>query len=66
MVTAVLWRIPGEEILTAGDDLRVNWEEGDALMAGELTRLGRQCLTDSAPDWESLLLLGEPGEDTIT
>lgn len=35
-------------------------------MAGELTRLGRQCLTESEPDWESLLLLGDPGEDTIT
>lgn len=40
--------------------------DGDALIAGDVTRLGRQCLTESEPDWESLLLLGEPGEDTIT
>lgn len=42
------------------------FEDGDARFAGELTRLGRQCFTESDPDWESLLLLGEPGEDTIT
>lgn len=53
-------------MLTEGEDLSINWEEGDARTAGEQTRLGRQCLTDSAPEWESLLLLGEPGEDTIT
>lgn len=53
-----LWRLLLVVITTEGD--------GDALIAGELTRLGRQCLTESEPDWESLLLLGEPGEDTIT
>lgn len=53
-----LWRLLLVVIATEGD--------GDALIAGELTRLGRQCLTESEPDWESLLLLGEPGEDTIT
>lgn len=58
--------MPGELMVTEGEDLIAAWEEGDARMAGELTRLGRQCLTDSEPDWESLLLLGEPGEETIT
>lgn len=53
-----LWRLLLVVITTDGD--------GDARIAGELTRLGRQCLTESEPDWESLLLLGEPGEDTIT
>lgn len=53
-----LWRVLLVVIAIEGD--------GDALIAGELTRLGRQCLTESEPDWESLLLLGEPGEDTIT
>lgn len=53
-----LWRLLLVVITTEGD--------GDARIAGELTRLGRQCLTESEPDWESLLLLGEPGEDTIT
>lgn len=41
--------------------------DGDARkVAGDETRPGRQCLTESEPDWESLLLLGEPGEETIT
>lgn len=56
--------MPGELIVTDGE-----WRipaEGEERMAGEVTRLGRQCLTESEPDWESLLLLGEPGEDTIT
>lgn len=41
--------------------------EGDWRIAGEFTREeGRQCFTESEPDWELLLLLGEPGEETIT
>lgn len=40
--------------------------EGERMAAWALGRPGRQCLTDSEPDWESLLLLGEPGEETIT
>lgn len=64
IVTDGLWRNPGDD--AEGEDRSGAWQAGDARMAGELTRLGRQCLTDSAPDWESLLLLGEPGEDTIT
>lgn len=55
---------PGELIVTDGE-----WRipaEGEERIAGDVTRLGRQCLTESDPDWESLLLLGEPGEDTIT
>lgn len=56
--------MPGELIVTEGEWRMV--EDGDARTAGEPTRLGRQCLTESDPDWESLLLLGEPGEDTIT
>lgn len=57
---------PGEEMVTEGLVLIIVWVDGDARMVGELTRLGRQCLTESEPDWESLLLLGEPGEETIT
>lgn len=61
------FRTPGELMVTDGE-LRIImvWLDGEARMAGELTRLGRQCLTESEPDWESLLLLGEPGEETIT
>lgn len=63
-----LWRLAvteGEVLIGAGDgDERCC--DGDALMAGDETLLGRQCLTESDPDWESLLLLGDPGEDTIT
>lgn len=59
--------MPGELMVTEGE-LRIImvWVDGEARMAGELTRLGRQCLTESEPDCESLLLLGEPGEETIT
>lgn len=40
---------------------------GECRIAGEFTLLdGRQCFTESEPDCESLLLLGDPGEDTIT
>lgn len=41
---------------------------GECRIAGLLTRLdGRQCFTLSEPLWESpLLLLGEPGDETIT
>lgn len=60
------WRRPGDPIVTEDEDRNIVWVEGEARMPGELTRLGRQCLTESEPDWESLLLLGEPGEDTIT
>lgn len=59
-------RIPGELMVTEGEERRIVWVDGEARMAGELTRLGRQCLTESEPDCESLLLLGEPGEETIT
>ncbi|RZC40856.1 hypothetical protein BDFB_000355 [Asbolus verrucosus] len=61
------FRTPGELIVTDGELLIItDWVDGEARMAGELTRLGRQCLTESEPDCESLLLLGEPGEETIT
>lgn len=51
--------------LAVEGDLR-RAEDGEARRAGELMRLGRKCLTESDPDWESLLLLGEPGDETIT
>lgn len=54
------WRKPGDPMVTEGEERNIAWAEGEARMAGELTRLGRQCLTESEPDWESLLLLGEP------
>lgn len=65
---ALLRLVTEGEFLGPGELMVVDTTEGDgeARMAGELTRLGRQCLTESEPDWESLLLLGEPGEDTIT
>lgn len=60
-------RMPGELIVTDGEfRIMPEWLDGDERIAGELTRLGRQCFTESEPDCESLLLLGEPGEDTIT
>lgn len=52
--------------VTEGELLIVVGVWPDEEMAGDTTRLGRQCLTESEPDWESLLLLGEPGEETIT
>lgn len=64
----ITWEVDGEDRIEVADgEARIiSWADGEALIAGELTRLGRQCLTESEPDWESLLLLGEPGEDTIT
>lgn len=59
------FRITPVSVMVVDGELR-RLEDGDARIAGELTRLGRQCFTESDPDWESLLLLGEPGEDTIT
>lgn len=41
------FRIPGE-LVTEGDFLIAG--DGDALIAGELTRPGKQCLTESEPD----------------
>lgn len=66
LVTEGEFRGPGELMAIEDGELLATEGEGEARIAGELTRLGRQCLTESEPDWESLLLLGEPGEDTIT
>lgn len=58
--------IDGDGLAPAGEPTET---VGEWRSAGELTRLPvdcRQCLTLSEPLWESLLLLGEPGEDTIT
>lgn len=57
------WRM-----LTTDGEVRIPAAgDGEARTAGEPTRLGgRQCFTESEPDCESLLLLGDPGEDTIT
>lgn len=66
---SITCEVDGDDLIAVpadGDALMISCADGDALIAGELTRLGRQCLTESEPDWESLLLLGEPGEDTIT
>ncbi|KAH1003008.1 hypothetical protein HUJ05_010960 [Dendroctonus ponderosae] len=75
------WRMPeAPPIVIEEEERSIGCVEGDARIAGELTRLGRQCFTESEPDWESLLLLGEPeipksprhhpthspGEETIT
>lgn len=57
--------MPGELMLMTDGEVRIPGD-GEARIAGEPTRLGRQCFTESDPDWESLLLLGDPGEDTIT
>lgn len=58
-----------DELIVVDGEFRIEAleGEGDALIAGDDNpRLGRQCLTESEPDCESLLLLGEPGEETIT
>lgn len=53
LVTEGELRGPGELIVIEEDELVIvviTVGDGEALMAGELTRLGRQCLTESEPD----------------
>lgn len=51
---------PGDVMLIEGEGRREGCVEGAARTAGEPPREGRPRFTESEPDWESLLLLGEP------